>query len=378
MNDYLTTLIQTRADELEIPRPDVAGLVSRGRRRQTRRRIAGGIAAASVVGLMATSAAVLPGLTTSDSGYSASAATEAYLNGGAFAVGSTLYFGNSDDYAVKLDDPIRTIAYSKSGVVVSTGKDKWSDGDGDSRFWLVTTTGDVTPLSIDGQRNVSVDFDSSYVAYSAKIDGENQIVVLDAASDEEVGRANLGMPGKYGDTSPPEVSISDGKVYFSRIKDNGQGEYVAFDWASGEIDLVTSLDGRSPHIVRAGLAVGDPLFGEDGFVRDIVTGKKLLTVPDPGIGNNGEKYAGIQLSANGRTVLVWNGDQSGEPQGGVAHDLETGAEAKFTAPPTEEFNWTPDGDFIYVEGGMIKVCDPFTSKCDTEPLPKGAKPVLGG
>ncbi|MGL5824409.1 MAG: hypothetical protein ACRCYU_06170 [Nocardioides sp.] len=370
MNDHVTTLMRAGAEHLAIPRPDVAGLVARGRRQRARRRLAGGIAAASVVGLLATSVAIVPGLTNSGSGFSASAANAAYLDGGAFAIGSTLYFGNSDKYPVQLDNPIRTVGYSKSGVVVSTGKDQWSDGDGPSRFWFVSTAGRVSLLPIDGVRHVDVGLDSSYVAYVER-DGA-AVIVRDASTGAEVRR--------FSGVGSDELSIWKGKLYFgSQVRPKGER------WANVLVELdVRTGDRRKVRVnesidyVRAGRSVADPLFGRPGAVTDLQTGKRVLAVPDPGVGNNGAKYASIGLSPDGQIAVVWTGDQSGEPSRGVAHNLDTGASEPFVAP-TERFNWTPSGDIIYADGNSIKVCDVFTAECDSEPVLRlnGGKPVVG-
>ena len=388
MNDYLSTLMQTRAEEIEVPRPDVVRLVSHGRRQRTRRRVGGGVVAAAVVGLMATSVVVAPSMMSPNS-YDAAAAAAAYQTGGAYGIGKTLYFGEfGEGHKVEMEDLIRTVQNSKSGVVVSTGRDNFSDGEGASRFWFVSTEGTVTKLPVAGQRHGTTSVDSSYFTYSEAVDGENHVVVLDLITDREVGRLNLGTPGKYGDRNPPEVFMSGDIAYFNKLRPNGVADLVGFDWRSGSVNKIAALNGQGVGYVIAGKAIVEPAFGEDGVVYDIARGKSVLDVADPddGVDDETYSYASIDVSPGGRYAIVETAvatevgpgafNTEDEDRSAVVFDLRTGQQSALSLDVRP--SWTPDDHLFYLTDGAVKICDVMTAVCDSEPLPAGANPVLGG
>ncbi|MGL5808348.1 MAG: hypothetical protein ACRCYQ_00195 [Nocardioides sp.] len=378
MSDHMSTLLKNHLADVEVPQPDLAATLRNVRHQRARHRVRRGVAAAAVVGMAAAGAATLPDLSRpGDPRFAAAAATAAYRAGGAFALGSTLYFGNSQEYAVEMGRPIRSINYVEAGVVVGTGKDKWWDGDGPSTFSLVTTAGKITALDIEDQRSVSTDVGSSNVAYADQVsEGEWEAVVVDAEAGKEVARVAFGDEYAFisGDVT---AQLSDDIVYLGATDpDNGDMLQLAIDWRAGKVVPADSLTRERVWHIAAGRAAIEPAFGEDGAVRDIATGRDLVTIPAPADGG----FVSAYLSLDGRYAFLEGSTPDKDYEGqwvsedtGTIVDLDTGRRATVES----DFSWTPDGNLLYLTRDEIKICGPLSGECDTEPLPTGVKPTVG-
>jgi hypothetical protein len=309
VNDQISTILKDHVADVDVPRLDIAATLRTAHQKRTRHRVRRGVVVAAMVGAAATGIATLPGATrTDDPAFSAAAATAAYRSGGAFALGSTLYFGNSQEYAVDLGDPIRTVHYVDGGVVVGTGKDEWVDGDGDSKFSLVSTSGEIQPLDIDNARFIGTDIESSFVSYPSKVSGDTwEIVVRDAEANKEVARVSVGDEFSFENTDLPYTQLDGDIVYVDAIETSGKNRMLqlAVNWRDGTVEPTDSLTGEFVGAINGGRAAISSDFGEDGAVRDIVTGRDLLTIPAPK-NSKDDGFAGAVLSLDGRYAVLYS------------------------------------------------------------------------
>ena len=245
------------------PRPDVADLVRRGRRRRTWR-LAGvsAITVAALVGIATIGAALMTGtdpgrgfvtqrggLPIADGGATGPQAVEGPT--GLFVTRSRVYLGGRS-YAVKL--PWDTGAHvGRLGVAYPAP--------GSHRPTLLTLSGTVRTLA---QRPsfpsavfdewVAADGNGPLVAWAEHTDEATEIVAYDTARDEVVGRTTLRchVDAEFGRYCPRPYVVSDGTVFVSvfggvRVwhpRDPTPGPLLGADIAQAHHKVVSTFEDR--------------------------------------------------------------------------------------------------------------------------------------
>ncbi|KRF36511.1 hypothetical protein ASG94_03410 [Nocardioides sp. Soil805] len=387
--------MRAEADLLDVPPPPLEEILGAGRAQRRRRRVLpvlGTAAAALLVGALV----VVPGLRSGSSpddgsvpddaavavhersgasftSAQAAAAALAYSRGGAFAVGSTVYLGDTD-HRVEIGDPaVRGLYYTSAGVLVRHGKDYAMDGSSRDGYSLVGTDGSVTGLDLHmGDVSPSTDPGQPYLAYARPASGDWEVVVLDLRSGEPAATVPVGGAFTWGGWDAPPVALVGDHVYVGL-----DDATVRVDWRSGEATTTPLPSSTYPAIEADRYLQIDYHSSADGSrmqssvqVRDALSGETLLDLPDVG-----DRWA--SLSPDGEHVLVLpfmpvDGEgQIGRLGGAVLHSVDTGEEMPLPPSPVGGYGWTPDGLVFSVAGDSVTLCDPERSSCSTTPLPSG-------
>jgi hypothetical protein len=394
MSERLNQLLRDEADRLDIPHPRLDRIVLDGRRERRRSHLAPAVAvAAAAAAVVVGGVLVLPSLDSDArsgdgsvavhdrsgstfAGAEAAAAADAYVRGGAFAAGSKVYIGSSDDYAVQIGDPaVRGLYYTSAGVLVRHGKDYAMDGSSRDSYSLVGTDGSVTGLDLHiGDVSPSTDPALPYFAFAqpGAGDGDWDVVVLDLRSGRPAATVPVDGDFTWGGWEAPPVALSGDRVYVGL-----DDATVAVEWHTGEVDATPLPSSRYPDINADRYLQIENGISEDGMeldasvrVRDALSGRTLLDLP-----NVGDRFA--SLSPDGEHVLVLPymmiGDD-GEIQrlsDAVLYTVDTGRKMELPTSPSGGYGWTPDGLIFSVTGDAVTVCDADQVGCSTTPLDLG-------
>jgi len=358
MTERLAALLREEADSLDIPAPASAEVLAHGRRIRRRRRVTGVVAAAAVLGVVGAGSVTAYELSRGEEHVTRlDPARAAYLQGGAFAEGSTVHFGATDDYDVRIEEKVKALYYTSAGVVVRAGNTPWTDDPGPSHYSLVAPDGSITPLDLDlGDRKPGTDPTTPYLAYGDP-DGEGwAVVVRDVRTDDEVARVPVPGTFTWGGWEAPPVALSGDVVYVAM-----DGPTLAVNWRTGEI---TRPD-RLPESSYPEIAGGHAASSREGRVSifDIASGSDLVTIPVSG-------YGWAQLSPDGRYARVGVEEAPGAGESFDVYDVATGRHASIDGAGGE-FGWTPDGHLIQVTQAGVKTCDPISGDCEVTPIELG-------
>lgn len=377
MNDLLTDLLERESSSLPVPPAPAADILRRARGRRRRRQVlvsgstAAVVVAAVGVALLAPTKVTVP--RTTPASLPAAAAT-AYADSGAVSVGSTVYFGATDDYAIDTHEKIKSVYYTSAGVLVRTGDVAYLDDDGPSRYLLVRPDGSTQRLPLDlGDRAPSTDPGQPYLAYADRSGGEWQVVVYDVEQDRRVASVPLEGDFTWGGWLAPPVALSGDHVYVGM--DDGM---VDVDWRTGTVGD-PDPDGASTFPEVSGRSVlradeNAQLTRTQLSVDDVRTGAPLLSLDLHGWG------AGF-LSPSGSYVAVAVADRGsglGPAQVGsfVVYDLATGRHIEVSGPSVG--GWTPEDQLMFVTTDAVRLCAADTGRCRTTRVDLGHGQVKVG
>lgn len=368
MTERLTELLNHEADVLEIPAPPAADVLGRGRSVRRRRRLTGLVAAAAVLGVIGGGAALV--LDNTDHGTKEAVATspvQRYLSGGAYAVGSTVHFGDpATTDPVTLDARIKSLYYTASGVVVRSGNEPFTDDAGPSRYALVTPKGEVRDLGLDlGDRVPDTDPESSTFVYADGSPDHWEVVVFDVASNKETKRIPIDGEFTWGGWEAPPVGLSGHTAYVGM-----DDATLAVDLDTGRTSTADSIDAPTAPATAGGRASISMPSG-DVDVVDLTTGDTVLHVDLP------DGYSYGSLSPDGRFLKVVqeesideNGDIRTQDAGFAVYDVATGEHVTFE-DQAWDYGWAPDGHLLKVDRERVTLCEATTGECSSAGAPGG-------
>ena len=244
MTERLSALLHDEAAALDIPPVDQDTILGRGRQARTRQRATVFLAAAAVVAVVGTGAAL--GLNGSDDGR-AGKATDSVASGVsshgvvAYGAGSTVVV---DGTTATVPDTLHSLHYTSVGVLTrSNPNDGASSGSGPESLTLVAADGSTTDLgTIPEGVGPATDPDEPVYALAEKSGDGFRVVVRDALSGDEVGSVPLpDLPMSY--WAVPPLAL-DGDVVYAGFQD----EAYAVDWRTGEMQQEAGLGGGIPEV----------------------------------------------------------------------------------------------------------------------------------
>lgn len=388
MTERLAQLMQDEAADLRVPHPPIDAILLAGRRERRQRRVLPAIGASAAAAAIVGAVLVLPIAgpesgpsdgsvavhTVSEASFSAAkaaAAQDAFARGGAFAVGSKVYFGG-DDFAVQIDDPaVKAVRYTSAGVLVRHGKGYAMDDASRDNYSLVGTDGSVVDLNVDiGDVSVSTQATQPYLVYAREGLGEGdwEVVVLDLRNGQVAAAVPVEGDFSWGGWDAPPVSLSGGRVYVGL-----DDAMVAVDWQTGEVTTTPLPPSTYPDVnADRYLQIDDDISGRGELnvsvqVRDAFTGETLLDLP-----GMGDRLA--SLSPDGEQVLVLpymlvNDDgQIQKLSDTVLYTVDTGEQIKLPPSLIGGYGWTPDGLVFSVTAEGTTLCSADTGECVTTPF----------
>ena len=371
MTERLAQLMHDEARDLDVPPPPASSILARGRRVRRRHRVTTGLAALSMVTVVAGSAVLAGGLGDDRARDVGPASAGAAPTGPAFALGNTVYLDGGSVRATVDDRAVKSLYYTSVGVLVRHGINDFSDGGGPQRFSLVTPAGEVRPIDVATEDTVpGVDPDQPYLAYAVVEAGTVEVVVHDISTDAEVAR--VAVPDDFeGGWDAPPVAI-DGDLVFVGTDTATQ----VVDWRTGAVSSTDKVEG--PFVQVSG---GRTVSVRDGRARisDAVTGELADLV------DLSSDYGDVRLSPDGRYAVVTEElDSVGqEPAGTTVRTVGTGSEVTLDGP-SYEWGWTANGELFRLTEAGLDVCTADTGDCRTDALPDGvpakrlAEAKLGG
>jgi hypothetical protein len=344
MTERLATLLREESETIAVPRPVPAEILSRGRSLRARRRWTRvGLALCVVAGLTAGGLAVRQH---DGRGVEPAHAAADFASLGAFAIGHELYLG---DQRVHFEESIKAIFYTSAGVMVRTGGTSDPD-DGPSTFTLVSPTGERSPVRVElGNRVAGFEPDSSRFAYATAAGGPGrwEVVVHDAASDEELARVAVSGTA-YGGWDAPPVAI-DGDLAWVHFEDG----WTEVNWRTGATravpDTTDTFEIQNGHYAVQRTHVWEIRSMTDGHTVGQVELKKGW-------------YA--FFSPDGGSMRGFpNGVRVPEPASSFGYDVATGQSHKHPGFGYQ-LGWTPDGHLLWSHGDTVSVCELLTDECD--------------
>lgn len=363
MTERLTTLLNDEADHLDIPTPDTAAILGRGRGLRRRHRVTVAASSAAVVVLLAGGVAALVGpgsLTGNDAALDPAALDPAApaLQGWAVGQGSTVMLGSGE--TVEVEGTVKSVYYTSAGVLVRTGQDASTDAS-DSAYSLVTDDGKVTDFTLDlGDRVPGTDPTLPYLAYADETGDGWEVVLRDVRTGEVAAEIPFEGDFTWGGWLAPPVSLSGDHVYVGM-----DDATLDVEWRTGEVSESDVMPGSRMPVVSGGRTqLGD--YGERHRVVDAQTGAEVLTTPAS------EDW--MTLSPDGRYAVERSSalcDEDGDcvldrPSVEV-YDLAAGTHRSIPVPGGG-IGWTPTGDLLVVDGDTVQVCDASTGSCAETPL----------
>lgn len=345
MTERLSQLMHDEAAYVEVPAPLTGKIIVDGRRRRRRTRAgmaAMGTAAATV--LAVGSWAVFA----DNPRHVDAAALESFETWGAVAAGRDLMIG---DVEIRWDDDITAMYYTSLGVVVR------SSGD----YSLIRADGEVSTISVDiPDRVPGFEPDSTRFAYAEPLDEDQwEVVVHDAASDEELARVEVAGRAYGGWTAPP-VAIDGDRAWVHLA-----GGWVEVEWRSGMVHEVPNTE--NTYELANGVYAVQSGPNAEGLrrpweIRSWAGGELVRTVDLPR-----DWYA--FFSPDGRYLRAFSQGDDAETAPLRIYDTLTG---EFRDLPDGDVGWTPDGDVLHVSQDEIRVCPPLGGECRGRPFDRGA------
>ena len=372
MTERLSMLMRDEADGLAVPPVPAHQIVASGRRarrRRTHARIAAVAAAvvASTVGFL--------GLRHSDDTRrldgdvriaDSSRALEAYASDGAWAIGDELVMG-ANRFVWR--EPIKALHYTSVGVVIQSGENADRD-EGGSRYALVTPTGEWSTIDVAlDDQIVGFETSSTRFAYAEPVGDGFDLVVHDAASDEEVARTHVVLATSTIGWRAPPTSIH-GDVVWVRSDDG----WTQWNWRTGDVSLVP---GATETYEIGGGVYADWVGRERWLIRSMDT-TDLVRELDLRDG-----WYGF-LSPDGRYLRAFPSRRGHEAS--VDYEffsVETGNAWQLVNVTDSydrvELGWSPDGHVLRLLDDTLSRCDPDTGACQVQAPDVGDGTVrLGG
>ena len=347
MTERLTHLLHAEAERLDVPAPDAAATLHRGRRVRRRRQVRGATATLAVVAAVGAGAVGLSSLGGDTSAVIDPASPRG--SGAVFALGTTVYL-EGGAVAAQIDDrAIKSLYYTSAGLLVRHGNNPNSDGGGPQRFSLVNPDGTVDRIGVTTEETVpGTDPAEPYLAWAEVTGGEAEVVVRDLRDDTEAARVAIPSADPDGGWAAPPVTLAGDTVY----ADTGDGLF-AVDWRSGEVEdlgdaLVPQGQGRTT------------TYGEDEISVLDAEGEPLLSVEV-------SSYAYFMLSPDGRyaVVVVEEADLSGDDSFDV-YSVDSGEHVSLPGY-VYDYGWTAAGDLFRVGEQAVTTCDTGTGACTETP-----------
>ena len=360
MTDRLTHLMHAEVDDVMMSPPPTAKVLARGRQiRRRRARVRG----ACVTGLVVTCVAGALGLRhgederrldgdlrIADTAHAAAS----YASEGAYAIGDELVVG---DNRFEWHEPIKALHYTSAGVVIQSG----SNGDRDtgrSHYALVTPTGEWSTIDVTlDDQIVGFETSSTRFAYAEPAPGGMyDLVVHDAASDEEEARTSLEISSQNSGWRAPPVAIH-GDVVWVRSDDG----WLQWAWRSGG---VTPVPGTTETFQIAGGRYADWVDRERWLIRSIDTTDivRELDLRDGWYGF---------FSPDGDYMRAFPNEKRSEDSVDFEFfSIETGKawrlENVVQTHERVELGWSPDGHVLQLLDDTLSLCDPDTGACTVQ------------
>lgn len=379
MTDLISDLLHADADRVAVPPAPAAAVIAKGRRIRTRARLArGGVVAAGVAALAATTVVLPRDRAPEDYGPLAPAVAPDPA-GWAVAQGSTVHLGSGA--TVEVPGKVKAMYYTSAGVMVRTGRTAYTEGDSTSNYFVLENDGDVRDFSLDlGDKKPGTDPSLPYLAYSEGDGSEWDLILRDVRTGEVATRVPYEGDFTWGGWNAPPTALSGDFAYVG-VDD----ATLRINWRTGDVEKAKGLSaGRMPTV-----AGGHELFQEattrpDGVTiqgDEEVTEKHRVIDAESGEVVRTFEVTGTvidvpwpQLAADGRHVLLTPMamcEEDGEcdyttPTADVI-SVETGRRRAFTIG-TGTFGWTPDGRLLLVHDTEVRSCDADTGACDSTPV----------
>ena len=358
MTDRLALLMREEVDGLSVPPVPSQHILARGRRARRRRTQ---LRTAVVAAVAVACATVYLGVDRADGARrldgdiriaDASRAMTAYVSEGAYAVGDELVVGaNQFDWS----EPIKALHYTSDGVVIQSGDNPDRD-EGGSRYALVTPSGEWSDIDVElNDQIVGFETSSTRFAYAEPgADGAFDLVVHDAATDEEVARTTVELPTTTIGWRAPPVAIHDDVAWV-----RGDDGWVQWEWRADRTSLVP---GTTSTYELAGGRYADWQDRRRWIIREMAGQGELRELDlRPG-------WYGF-FSPDGRYLRAFPNEQGS--QSAVDYEFFSVATGEawqvvdvMDTHDRVEHGWTPDGHVLQLIDDTLSLCDPDTGACD--------------
>ena len=366
MTERLSTLLAEETVHLDIPAPDPARVLAQGRRLHRRRRTTTAVAGSLAVAVVVAGALALGGPGVDDSARVVPVDEPApYADGGAFAVGTDVYFGDGDVPVTDVGEPVKALYYTSAGVVVRTGDEAATDSAGSSHYRLVTGAGQSRDLGIDlGDRVPGTDPEQPFLAWAEQAGGGWDVVVLDVRDGSEVARVPVPDSFTWGGWEGPPVALSGDFVHVG-VDD----ATIDVQWRTGEAEVSRVLPGSQMPTVAGGRTVVYDRGGDGVSVVDVNTGEVLLSRPHEGTAatSPSRPTAASPRSCSPEQAMAPGGVHRARPR------HRPGASLRRVAG--WDYGWTADGHLMTVGDDEVTVCPPLGGDCTSTPLDVGKDEV---
>ena len=365
MTERLSTLLAEETVHLDIPAPDAAGVLAQGRRLHRRRRTTTAVAGSLAVAVVVAGALALGGPGVDDSARVVPVDEPApYADGGAFAVGTDVYFGDGDAPITDVGEPVKALYYTSAGVVVRTGDEAATDSAGSSHYRLVTGAGQSRDLGIDlGDRVPGTDPEQPLLAWAEQAGGGWDVVVLDVRDGSEVARVPVPDSFTWGGWEGPPVALSGDFVHVG-VDD----ATIDVQWRTGEAHPSVTLPRSTMPSVNGGRAVVEDRGTDEVTVVDVRSGEVLMSLPR-------DRSPMVSLSPDGRYAKVmFFGRAMSTQETFTVREVGTDRETK-VAGAGWDYGWTADGHLMTVGDDEVTVCPPLGGDCTSTPVDVGKAEV---
>ena len=373
MSDRLSTFLHDEAASIDVPPPPAHQIIARGRQARRRRAQVRGVGAAALVAACAVGLLQIPraddarrldgDLRIADT----TRALSSYASGGAYAVGDELVMG-ADRF--EWNEPIKALHYTSAGVVIQSGENPDRD-EGGSRYALVTPTGEWSTIDVALDDQIAgFEPSSPRFAYAEPTDGGSyDLVVHDAASDEELARTSVDIGERAMGWRAPPVAIH-GDVVWVR----GDEGWTQWDWRTGRVSLVP---GTTATYELAGGRYADWAGRERWLIRSMESFDLVREL------DLRDGWYGF-FSPDGRYLRAFPNERGEEAS--VDYEffsVDTGQswrlEDVVDTHERVELGWSPDGHVLRLLDSTLSWCDPDTGACEELASDIGAGTVrLGG
>lgn len=372
MTDQLSRLMHEEVDDLTVPQPSAQRILARGRqarRRRTQIRSAGlaGLVAVICVGVLGIRYVHDERRLDGDVRIAeTSRAMASYTSEGAWAIGNELVLGaNRFDW----HEPIKALHYTSAGVVIQSGENPDRD-EGGSNYALVTPTGEWSTIDVALDDQIAgFETTSTRFAYAEPVDDGFDLVVHDAASDEEVARTSIDLDATTIGWRAPPAAIHGDHVWV-----RGDTGWQSWNWSTGAIERVP--DTTETYEIAGGV-YADWADRTRWLIRSTETTDLIreLELRDGWYGF---------FSPDGRYLRAFPNEKGHQSLTDFEFfSIATGDAWQLTdVVDTHErvdLGWSPDGHVLELLDDTLSLCDPDTGACEELAADIGSGTVrLGG